>query len=267
MKIQIVSDLHLEFSYIELRNDHNADVLILSGDILLGVKLNKPEAGKIYREFLQCVSREYPYVVYVAGNHEFYQGKWNGTLDTLRLECKKYDNIYFLECDDVELMGVTFVGGTLWTDMNKSDPLTLHGVCDMITDFRVITDDTLGYSKLKPPATISRHRKTLQYIDQVVLNARAKGGGRVVVVGHHLPSFQSVHPSFHGQSIMNGAYYSDLTEFIFDHPEIEIWTHGHSHHPCDYMIGNCRIVCNPRGYVTDSGAENPDWDPFKIIQL
>ena len=267
MKIQVVSDLHLEFKDIDIKNERDVDVLILSGDIMLADKLRKPEAGKPYKDFLARVSREFPDVIYVAGNHEFYGGKFNGTLDTLRLECEDYDNIHFLECDAVEIMGVTFVGGTLWTDMNKGDPLTLHAVRDMMNDFHIITDDTVGYTKLKPVTTALRHRKTLEYIKQVVLNIREKGEGKVVVVSHHCPSQQSVHPIYIDQTLMNGAFRSELSEFILDHPEIVLWTHGHTHHPFDYTIGDCRIVCNPRGYVSEYGAENPDWDPNFIVEL
>ena len=48
---------------------------------------------------------------------------------------------------------------------------------------------------------------------------------------------------------MNGAYSSDLSEFIMDHPQIKLWTHGHTHDKFDYLVGNTRVVCNPRGYV------------------
>ena len=48
---------------------------------------------------------------------------------------------------------------------------------------------------------------------------------------------------------MNGAYSSDLSELMLDHPQIRMWTHGHTHHNFDYMIGQCRVVCNPRGYI------------------
>jgi hypothetical protein len=48
---------------------------------------------------------------------------------------------------------------------------------------------------------------------------------------------------------MNGGYCSNLEEFILDHPQIRLWTHGHMHDPSDYMIGETRVVCNPRGYV------------------
>jgi hypothetical protein len=48
---------------------------------------------------------------------------------------------------------------------------------------------------------------------------------------------------------MNGGYRSELSEFILDHPQIKLWTHGHMHDPFDYMIGTTRVVCNPRGYA------------------
>lgn len=47
---------------------------------------------------------------------------------------------------------------------------------------------------------------------------------------------------------MNGAYASKLEEFILDRPQIKLWTHGHTHNEWDYMIGDTRIFCNPRGY-------------------
>jgi hypothetical protein len=59
---------------------------------------------------------------------------------------------------------------------------------------------------------------------------------------------------------MNGGYSSELSEFILDHPQIKLWTHGHTHEPFDYMIGDTRIVCNPRGYINYEGCA----DNFKL---
>jgi hypothetical protein len=58
-----------------------------------------------------------------------------------------------------------------------------------------------------------------------------------------------VKPDYHGDHLTNGAYSSDLSEFILDHPQIKLWTHGHTHDVFDYMIGDTRILCNPRGYI------------------
>jgi hypothetical protein len=58
----------------------------------------------------------------------------------------------------------------------------------------------------------------------------------------------STKPQYEHDVYVNGAYSSDLSEFILDRPQIKVWTHGHTHHEFDYMIGSTRIVCQPRGY-------------------
>jgi hypothetical protein len=58
-------------------------------------------------------------------------------------------------------------------------------------------------------------------------------------------------------------YVSDLDDLIFDNPQIKYWSHGHTHESVDYMIGDCRVVCNPRGYYNGYNNEglNLDFDP------
>jgi len=290
MKIRVVSDLHLEFSDVDLPNNDGVDVLILSGDIMIAEDLHdhklgldkdilehsdfnglgKRQASALrYRQFLARVSRDYPNVIYIAGNHEFYHGKWYATLDYLRDECSQFPNVHFLEMSCVKIDQVTFVGGTLWTNLNKGDPLTLHAVRDMMNDYKCIRDDKNGFTKLKPVSTAARHTKTLQYIREVILNVRDRKDPeeKIVVVGHHTPSFMSCDEMYRHDYLMNGAYHSDLSEFILDHPEIVLWTHGHTHHPFDYKIGDTRVVCNPRGYETEAYSERTGWNPNLIIEI
>jgi Icc-related predicted phosphoesterase len=285
MKIQLVSDLHLEFSDINIQNN-GADVLILSGDIMVAQDLHdhpepantvdqkaiadgtglgkRQQAAQRYRDFLKRCSFQFPHVVYIAGNHEFYNGKFYAGLDYLRAECAKFPNVYFLECDTKVIDDVVFVGGTLWTDMNKGDPLTQHAIQDMMNDFRIIRNDKRDYARMSPQDVIERHLKTKQYIELVLKNHADQ---RCVVVGHHSPSFQSCHPQYAHDTLMNGGYHSDLSEFILDHPQIKLFTHGHTHHAFDYTIGETRIVCNPRGYETAGYSEETGWDPNKIIEV
>lgn len=264
MKIALASDLHLEFADIVLKNEGNADVLILGGDICIAEDLHDhpepstpygPEILKIlgtrqlnaqmYRDFFKRCSNEFPHVIYIAGNHEFYHGKFIGSLVDLRNECSKFPNVYFMEDDCKKIDDVTFIGSTLWTDMNKGDPLTLHAVADMMNDFKIIRHDGNGYTKLRPAHVAARHRNSVEYIRTVI---EGKFDEKFVVVGHMAPSVLSIANEYRRDSIMNGAYYSDLSEFILDHPQIKVWTHGHTHTPFDYMIGDTRVVCNPRGY-------------------
>lgn len=283
MKIKLVSDLHLEFSDINITNDDACDVLILSGDIMIAEDLHdhpvvpsiyeygsfaelgrKQKRVQTFRDFLKRCSFQFPHVVYVAGNHEFYNGKWVKGIEYLRQECAQFPNVYFLERDCKVIDDVLFMGGTLWTDMNKGDPLTLHAVRDMMNDFRIIRNDEKGFTTLKPADTVVRHKQTLGYFKTVLDENKER---KCVIVGHHSPSYQSIHESYKGDSLMNGAYHSDLSEFIFDNPQIVLWTHGHTHHPFDYVIGNCRIVCNPRGYENDGYSEDTGWNPNIVLEI
>jgi predicted phosphodiesterase len=264
MKIALCSDLHLEFQDINLKNTEGAEVLILSGDIMVADYMHDHPAPDPYssnglrefghkmmmsvrfRDFLRRVSFQFPHVIYVAGNHEFYHGKWKGSLDDLRFQCSQLPNVYFLERDVKVINEVSFIGATLWTDCNKGDPLTLHALTDMMNDYRVIRNDERGYTKLRPAHTMYRHQQTLSYLKAVLPDMKDR---KVVFVGHHGPSAMSTHPRYVTEVLMNGGYRSELSEMILDNPQIVLWTHGHMHDPFDYMIGTTRVVCNPRGYA------------------
>lgn len=277
MIVALASDIHLEFQDINLQNTEGADVLILSGDILVAEDLhNHPEmsygpyssvnladlgrrqlTALRFRDFIKRCSFQFPHVVVIAGNHEFYHGNWKASIQYLRDEYSKFDNVYFLEQDLKVINDVTFIGATLWTDCNNGDPLTLHCLTDMMNDFRIIRNDTLGYTKLRPAHTLSRHVQSKQYIKNIVQGMHDE---KFVVVGHHAPSRLSTHERYIGQDLMNGGYSSDLSEFIMDHPQIKLWTHGHTHDPFDYMVGETRVVCNPRGY----GGHDSQADVFQL---
>jgi DNA repair exonuclease SbcCD nuclease subunit len=280
MKIALCSDLHLEFEDVDLKNTGGAEVLILSGDIMVAEDLhNHPEmdygmysnvniadlgrrqqTALRFRDFLARCSKEFPHVVYVAGNHEFYHGRWKASLDHLRTECAKFPNVYFLERDIKVINEVSFIGATLWTDCNRNDRLTILTLNGMMNDYRVIRNDEHNYSRLHPDSTIQRHHQTMSYLKQVLPDMKDK---KVVFVGHHGPSAKSTHPKYQYETHMNGGYRSDLDEFIMDHPQIVLWTHGHMHDPFDYMIGTTRVVCNPRGYA----GHDPQADVFELKYL
>jgi Icc-related predicted phosphoesterase len=258
MRVNVISDLHLEFGDLELPG---GDVLILSGDICESRTLRKhkydpnntlgesPSGKRTDRaaRFFHEECAKYRRVIYVMGNHEHYHGKFGKTWHELVAEVP--DNVEVLEDQSVEIDGVLFLGSTLWTDMNKGDPLTLHGTKSMMSDYKAITfHDTVhnNYRKLDPRDTALVHRQTMQWFKLMCEENRDK---KIVVVTHHAPTFQSVNEYYKNDTLMNGAYASDLSEFILNQENILFWTHGHMHDPCDYMVGQCRVICNPRGYV------------------
>lgn len=282
MKLKLLSDLHLEMSAYHVRNDENNDVLILAGDILISQTLHDynqdnidmvedPEdfsMGQIravrYRQFVKDCSNSFNHVIVIAGNHEFYNGNFHKGLEYLREEYGQYPNVHFLEDDCIEIDDVLFVGGTLWTDLNNFDQLTEIMIKNMMNDYHVIKNDAKGYRKLLPVDTQQRHVKTLNYIKQIVTQNPDK---KIVVVTHHAPSSQSIMERYKEDHIMNGGYYSELSEFILDNPQIKKWFHGHMHSHFRYQIGETEVICNPRGYKTNIYNEDTNWDEFISIEV
>ena len=103
----------------------------------------------------------------------------------------------------------------------------------------------------------------LEYIRKIV---DGKYDQKFVVVGHHAPSKLSTKPRYKDDYLMNGAYSSELSEFILDYPQIKMWTHGHTHDTFDYLMGSTRVVCNPRGYVNYEQRAD-DFDPNIIFEV
>lgn len=247
MKIGLVSDLHLEFGDIDLQMKDPIDVLILGGDICLAPKIEK------FIPFFERVSKTFPEVIYIMGNHEHYNGLFDRSEIHLRESLAHLKNIHILEKQTKQIGDVYFIGQTLWTDFNNRDPLTLYNASSMINDYRVIRLADQGYKRLTPENILREHERSMQYLKYALSGLKDQ---KVVVVGHHAPSPQSVKPRYENDHIMNGCYNSNLVEFILDHPQIKVWTHGHTHNSFDYMVGDTRVVCNPRGYWNHEVFDN-----------
>ena len=272
MKIQVVSDLHLEFNSNIVINNAGADLLCLAGDVCLayhlyrhpiGGSINNAENGEKadrYRKFFDHVSKEFDQVLYVMGNHEHYSGRWNDTANWLREALDPWSNITLMDDAWLNFGNVRIIGTTLWTDLNRGDPLTVMSVKDMMNDYRAITINRDGvYHKLRPVDTIAAHHRALETIRM----GAEQWEGDVVILGHHCPSPQSIHEIYRSEHIMNGAFGSNLDDFILSQPKIKVWIHGHTHHPFDYHIGDCRVVCNPHGYP----RERDSFDPSLIVEV
>jgi hypothetical protein len=233
------------------------------------------------------------------GNHEHYHGDFARSVSIIRNRLAYLRNLYVLDKDMIALDGVTFIGGTLWTDMNKEDALTLYHMKGMMNDFRIVDNSNRkatfrvpiykkdengnhimqkigevnsliedGYetrernAKFAPEDAVEDHKKMLSYIRLMI---EGRFNDKFVVCGHHAPSKLSTKPQYERDVVMNGGYSSDLSEFILDHPQIKLWTHGHTHHTFDYMIGSTRIVCNPRGYV--GYEEQAEQFQLKVVEV
>jgi predicted phosphodiesterase len=259
MRVAVISDLHLEFEDLTLPG---GDVLILSGDVMEARKLKKemynPEMVLLAHEdpkkrpdrwyrFMEEECSKYREVVYVMGNHEHYGFQYQKSYAHIASQLP--NNVTLLENQTHQIDDVVFVGATLWTDMNKADPLTMFHMRGQMNDYKQVTmfnESKNVYHRLTPEKTVEDHYRSRQFIQETV---EGKYDQKFVVVTHHAPSKASIKPWYANDTLMNGAYSSDLSEFIMDNPQIKVWTHGHTHDLFDYMIRSTRVICNPRGYA------------------
>lgn len=249
MKIQLLSDLHIEFGPYEYPAC-DCDVVVLAGDIHTKDRGVKWALDNIV---------DTP-VIYVLGNHEFY-GK---TYQKLIIELKTLTaetNVHVLEKDSIIIDDVVFLGCTLWTDFELfGEPRVAGYQCQQVmTDYKKIKK-LPNYSKIRSLDTATYHKHSMAWLEKELINKQEK---KTIVVSHHGPSIKSAHP-LKTEDITTAAYVSNLEDFILKHKP-NLWLHGHLHNNSDYLIGDTRVVCNPRGYYPKE--LNIDFSPFRLIEI
>ena len=238
MKIRYMSDLHLEFGLVDEVESIGEDVVILAGDIHVGV------AGI---HWAQRVFGSRP-VIYVLGNHEFYKHDW----DELILEARAaalHSNVHFLERDAVTIGGVRFLGCSLWTDFRlwglHRQMEAMGAAGREMSDYHVIR--RRGRSLL-PVESVERHQESVKWLKE-----RLSENVPTVVVTHHAPTEETSDPK-HRDSILVSAYHSRLDDLV--RPPALAWIHGHTHFSTQTVINGVPVLVNTFGYpghYEDSG--------------
>ena len=244
MKIQLASDLHLEFlgqraqQVRMIEPAPEADLLVLAGDIHRGT-----QAVEVFADWPVPV-------LFLAGNHEFYGHSWEQTRADLRSACAG-TNVTFLDNDVVEFDGVRVLACTLWTDFRlpgASQALHMHEVGRALNDYRLIRTQA---GTLRAQDTLADHQRSRDWLERELAKPFE---GATVVVTHHGPHPLSIAPQFDGNAL-NAGFVSDLTPLMAG---VDLWLHGHEHDSFDYRVGGCRVVANPAGYVLNGTLEESD---------
>jgi len=265
MRIQISSDLHMEFLNRFL-NGHTADSVsdhpicqrVQEHGRGLGFWLNKMEdidvlvlPGDLYYirdkvTFNALLSEALDFareVIFVPGNHDFWGSTIDGGIKALK-EAFAGTRIHILYNDEIELGGELFFGGTGWSRIRASKYRRFMN----FPDFARIQDWDID-------------KFNQEHSDFV---GAVRGSEAELIVSHFLPSTRSNHPRFNG-SPFNEYFAADLDDLMRDK---KLWIHGHTHDRFDYVNFGCRVVANPFGYA---GSPEPNqgtpYDFGKVIEV
>ena len=281
LKFTVVSDLHLEFAPIKLPKV--ADVLLLAGDIVPVAYLDTARTDKHSRrvkgymdKFIEETISQYDHVYHILGNHEHYHGLWEQTAQDFReFWDGRAKHVKFLEKETVELPdGISIWGGTLWTDFRKNDPMIMNCARMGMNDYNLIHTFCCAqpqamygrehFRRIQPEAIYEDHLAALESLKSAV---ESRPSDHWLVMSHHGPSYKSIDQRF-GNDPLNYCYASDLDEFMLDHPQINMWVHGHTHTSHQYVVGETQVLCNPRGYANlRLEPENAAFNPGLVFEI
>lgn len=283
MKIQYVSDLHLErYEFSKENAEIEAvfdrlikpvgDILVICGDLAV-IKITKEVLEKFFKYF----SPKFKEIVYITGNHCFYSATFDETHKYLINFFKGLflPNIHYLNNDEYIFNNIVFLGTTLWSDIRAAKEFrTFLRIQLSISDYSQIwkLDEEYakyGYTKymnIKVNDTQNLLDQNVKWLTEKLEKHKDK---IVVVLTHHLPSFKLVAKKYEGD-IINFAFASNLDYLFEKYPNIKYWICGHTHTSQDIIINKTRCLINPAGYFRDREGfkiENEEYRNDAVIDL
>jgi len=256
MRLQLLSDLHLETESFDPRPAPGADVLVLAGDI-----------DSTWAGFDRFANWPVP-VLLVAGNHEFDGREWNDAWPALRAHAHRC-GIRLLERETCELSDrqgrrIRVIATTRWADFD------LYGAAQ-----RERASRSAGYFMRLMAATRDGAAFDAAAMRAEALACRAwlerelalpHECDATVVITHFAPTGDSADPRF-GQQPSTASFCNDDRVLL---AQADLWLHGHVHCRHDYLVARgeqapTHVACNARG-LADKG-EDDGFDPLFVAEV
>jgi hypothetical protein len=245
MRLQLLSDLHLETEVFEPTPAPDAELLVIAGDI------DSTWAG--FEKF-----RDWPVpIVFVAGNHEFDDREITQTWPMLRDKCASL-GMRLIECESIVIpdrqgQRIRFVGTTRWSDFDLFGVDKRERSMRAAGYFMKIMRATRNGVPFDAEAVRTESLACRHWLERELAQPRA-GWDKTIVITHFGPSFKSADPRYGSQPGTASFCNADDDLFAF----ADLWIHGHLHCQFDYLVahanGATRVVCNARGHTKKGEA-------------
>jgi predicted phosphodiesterase len=243
MKIRILSDLHLDVAPFTYKKG-DEDMVVLAGDI----STCEPRFFKRFIGLIESINKP---IVYIKGNHESYMDIIENVDKQIRGLESTFKHFHFLDDQVYDVGDYRFIGSTLWSNLDITPPKDQMKIKELvewgINDFLLIMHHG-GNGIMKRFTVDDMIAKNLA--SRAFIKSSINPGMKNIVVSHFCPSEKSIHPQWKGSSL--NPYFACNCDDILTMDGVVLAVHGHTHSSFDYMIGNTRVICNPRGYKDEN---------------
>jgi Calcineurin-like phosphoesterase len=258
LKLQLLSDLHLETEAFTPQPAPGAELLVLAGDI---------DAG--WAGFERFAGWPVP-VLFVAGNHEFDGRELDEAWLALRATAQRL-GWTLLERESRVLTDrsgqrIRFVGTIRWSDFDLFGAEQRDRAMRAAAYFmRLMKSQRHG----RPFDAAGVREESLACRAWLQTELRQPAQGRwdkTVVITHFAPSLRSLDPRFGKQP--GTASFCNADDDLL--PLADLWLHGHLHCRHDYLVPRAgrsptRVISQARGL--DSKREAEGFEPLKLIEI
>jgi hypothetical protein len=255
MRLQLLSDLHLESEEFDPEPAPGAELLVLGGDI------DSSWAG--FERF-----RGWPVpVLLVAGNHEFDQRELTHAWPALAEHCARL-GIRLLERESLVLADshgrrIRFVATIRWADFDVFGLHQRDRAMRAASYFQRVMRATHHGEPFDAAAVRAQALACRAWLQAEL--TRGEPCDATVVLTHFAPSLRSGDPRY-GMQPTTASFCNADDDLL---PFADLWLHGHVHCRHDYRHaharGQTRIVCNSRGLT--SRGETLTHDPALIVEV
>jgi hypothetical protein len=258
VKIQLLSDLHLETEVFEPVPHPQADLLVLAGDI-----------DSEWAALDRFAGWPVP-VLFVAGNHEFDDRELDQAWPALRERCAAL-GMTLLECEACVLDApdgrrIRFLGTVRWCDFEVFGPARFQSALRAGSYFQRVMAATRGGLPFDAAAVRVEALACRAWLAAALAEPAQGRWDATVAITHFAPSLASADPRYGHQ---NGtASFCNADDDLL--PGAALWLHGHLHCRHDYVRRHAdgrstRVVSQARGLATK--GEHEGYDPAKLIEL
>jgi len=237
MKIQFLSDLHLEYKenreyFISNPIKPIGEVLILAGDIVN--EINRSDAI----DFFKDIEKKFNFIISAFGNHEFYLGNIDFSLPKYKKQLSK--NHFLLNNETIYYKNCRFIVSTLWSKIEEEHK---DEISKRLNDYKYIKYKNQNFSTYYS-------NEIFQLSKNFIINELEKSfDGKTIIITHHLPSYDCVNPKWRNSHLAS-AFVSKLDDIILKYNP-DFWIFGHQHEYSECKIGKTKLLSNPLGYFKE----------------